>query len=256
VNQSILTNDPTTAPAWWVSGGIGKPDSYPVQLDKGLFFSNGQYVSMHEEGTINMRKPNATIITQTTDVNVIGPAVLFGGSLDSSVPGISFVCSWPQQGFSGEAGFVQVTYAPVRTWQDVLGQWWDLIQPNPGPWLDQLDDADHTKDWYFEPGKNVADNPRQTWRPPLPYCTWMEGHDQFTMWLMYTPPGGMSVPLRAVNWSWSGTATNTNPNGGGFSGWVKAGGDNDVNPPDYPTESYPFWKSRVTMDISNAHIRQ
>jgi hypothetical protein len=37
----MLTNDPTTAPAWWVSGGTDYPDSYPVELDKGLFFIKG-----------------------------------------------------------------------------------------------------------------------------------------------------------------------------------------------------------------------
>jgi hypothetical protein len=77
VNQNMLTNDPTTNPDWWVSGGTDYPDSYSVKLDKGLFFNNGQYVSLHPEGRIDMRKPNAEIIAQTTEVNVIGSTLIF-----------------------------------------------------------------------------------------------------------------------------------------------------------------------------------
>jgi hypothetical protein len=35
----------------------------------------------------------------------------------------------------------------------------------------------------------------------------------FEMWMMFEPPGGKWVPLRAVNWYWSGDATY------GVSGW-------------------------------------
>jgi hypothetical protein len=69
VNGNMLTNDATTA--WWVSGGVGSPHSYSVKLTDGLFFQNGQYVSLHEEGRINMRRPIATIKTMTTEVNFV-----------------------------------------------------------------------------------------------------------------------------------------------------------------------------------------
>jgi hypothetical protein len=149
VNQNMLTNDPTTNPDWWVSGGTDYPDSYSVKLDKGLFFNNGQYVSLHPEGRIDMRKPNAEIIAQTTEVNVIGSTLIFGESTTSAPYGITFTCSFPQnQGFGGVLGWVQVTYQPVRTALDDLGRYWDLIQPNPGPWLDQPTQADPSGDEY------------------------------------------------------------------------------------------------------------
>jgi hypothetical protein len=145
----MLTNDPTTNPDWWVSGGTDYPDSYSVKLDKGLFFNNGQYVSLHPEGRIDMRKPNAEIIAQTTEVNVIGSTLIFGESTTSAPYGITFTCSFPQnQGFGGVLGWVQVTYQPVRTALDDLGRYWDLIQPNPGPWLDQPTQADPSGDEY------------------------------------------------------------------------------------------------------------
>jgi hypothetical protein len=62
------------------------------------------------------------------------------------------------------------------------------------------------------------------------------------------------VPLKAVNWSWWGFATNAN--GGGLSGWEKGGGNNSINPPDYPTENYPFWRSKVSMSRNDIHLRQ
>lgn len=61
------------------------------------------------------------------------------------------------------------------------------------------------------------------------------------MWMMYEPPGGIAVPLRAVSWYWHGVATN------GPSGWSLASSpdDHSVNPADFDTQDYPLWNSNV-----------
>jgi len=66
-----------------------------------------------------------------------------------------------------------------------------------------------------------------------------EALDRLTMWMMFRPPGGMLVPLRAVDWYWHGVATN------GPSGWALSSdpGNHSVNPQDYDVQTYPLWNS-------------
>ena len=233
VNQNMLTNDPTTAPAWWVSGGTDCPDSYPVTLDKGLFFSNGQYVSLHEEGTINMRKPNAEILAQTTSVNVIDEQLIFQQSTNA---GITFAFDFPyNQGFPGRISWLQVNSQCIRTIQDGSGTNHNLVQPGPGPWLDGGD----SYPYQAATTGYAYDSPMLEGRPT---DVRVDASDAFQMWLMFTPTGGQRVPLRAVDWSWWGFATN------GPSGWALGSGTNSVNPTDYPTETYPSWKSQLVKD--------
>ncbi|MCX6916506.1 MAG: hypothetical protein NT167_26255, partial [Verrucomicrobia bacterium] len=216
VNPALLTNDPTTRPAWWVSGGTNLPDSYPVALDKGLFFTNGLYMALHKEGKINMRKPQARIITQTTEVNVVGSTLLFGESLGNpQIPGIIFTASIPpNQGLPGSLCWLQVAYNPVKTAHDTNGDYWDLVQTIPGPWLDQPKEADPTTDAYGG-GLSSADAPFVQALAGGESLVSLEGSDVMTMWLMYQPlqVPGTRVPLRSVDWTWHGFATN------GPSGW-------------------------------------
>ncbi|MEI7937507.1 MAG: hypothetical protein WCK27_12530 [Verrucomicrobiota bacterium] len=241
VNQAMLTNDPTTGPAWWVSGGIDSPDPYPVIFDMGLFFTNGQYLSVHKEGKINMCKPRASISTQTTSVSVVGSRLMFAESL--AVEGIVFTPSIQTGGFGGTGSWQQVDSSPIRVIQDASGTNHTLVQPAPGPWLD------------WDPRSPVPDEipmqPPSACAKDSPFIEGrssdirIEAADTFTMWLMYRPPGGMRVPLRAVNWSWWGFATN------GPSGWALGNGTNSINPTDYSTETYPSWKSKVNKDNTN-----
>jgi len=60
------------------------------------------------------------------------------------------------------------------------------------------------------------------------------------MWLMFQPSNGIPVPIRAINWSWGGTATNY------MGTWSLEVGTNTINPPDFPTLTFPQWNSNIT----------
>jgi len=60
----------------------------------------------------------------------------------------------------------------------------------------------------------------------------------YEMFMMFQPSGGCPVPLRAVTWSWSGAFTKS-------SGVWSGTSTNSIDPPDYPTTSFPTWNSSV-----------
>jgi hypothetical protein len=64
--------------------------------------------------------------------------------------------------------------------------------------------------------------------------------DNFTMWLMFQPSGGVMVPLRMVNWSWNGTGTFNGVTGSVTSSNAVANLDSDA------TGNYPAWTDNVT----------
>jgi hypothetical protein len=236
VNQDMLRNDFTTV--WWVSGGEGSPLSYPVKLNKGLFFSNGQFVSLHEEGKINMRKPIINIQTETTQVNMLGSTLFFA---EVGEDGITFTCTAPpNQGLPvpGTTSWLQVSYYPTRIAR-VNGTTYTLVQPSSagGPWLDQLEGS--PGDVYGT--TTIADSPNWRFDPADDSAVRVEASDRFRMYLMYTPDGGMRVPLRAVDWYWQGVGAR------GQSGWTLLDGSNSINPEDFPIEEYPFWKDKVCI---------
>ena len=231
VNSTLLTSNSTTA--WWVSGGTDSPDSYPVKLDEGLFFSNGQHIVLNEEGTIKMWRPRGRISPLTTSV------VIYQGRLKFTDPinqreGITFynTISIPV-GFSGIRKWVQVASSRVRTLEDVNSVVHRETQTGAAPY----GDTPIPYNSFDATGTIPGDSP-QTVSLSGGYVR-AEASNSFEMWMMFEPPGGMWVPLRAVNWSWIGSATN------GPDGWAVESGTNSIDPHDFETEEYPAWKSNI-----------
>jgi hypothetical protein len=131
--------------------------------------------------------------------------------------------------FSGTRLWVQVGTSRVRQLQDANLAWHVDTQLGPPPYGD-------TPIPYVVIGTTPVDSPGL----PLP-GGYVRGKaaNTFEMWMMFQPPNGQWVPLRAVNWSWSGVATN------GPTGWGVESGTNSVDPPDSETEDYPIWKSEI-----------
>lgn len=148
--------------------------------------------------------------------------------------GIRFFYSFDPGSFDGNITFVQVDFNPNDNLQDSASVWHKRTGYTVGPYLDTRDPYDATD----EDG-NYADSPDvNLWK--IPTYLRANASDSFEMSMMFVPPGGHRVPLRAVNWRWSGSATNSP------SGWGLSSGDNSPNPTSFETETYPLWNDNVT----------
>jgi hypothetical protein len=230
-NLSHLTE--ATPQNWWVSGNFDPAASYPVQLDERLTFNNGQSAWVQAFGGIQMYRPKAKVSPVTTRPTVFQGVLL----IFSDVPvgdGITFrnTLTIPQ-GFSGDAKWVQVLNNISVTFQDAT-QTYTRIQNGPPPYGDYpIPYAAHLDSDPTIP----VDSPYEQLYDCFQRCTVSEA---FKMWMMFEPPGGVWVPLRAVEWSWSASAVN------GAGGWVLDGpGTNTPNPPDHDEQNYAVWNSNV-----------
>jgi hypothetical protein len=219
---------------WWVSGGFNPPTSYAAALTATLELTNGQLATVAGLGEITMARPQAKITAITASVNLITTNgetdLVFGAS--SNQDGILFsnTIALPS-GFSGTVEWAQVDFAPFGALLDGSGISHRSKQNGPGPYLDTT--FPYTK---FR-GNAPVDSPSVR----LDDLNKLESDsDDFEMLMMFQPPGGHLVPLRAVDWSWLGRAINRT------NGWVLVAGTNSVNPQDFDTEEYPFWMSNVT----------
>jgi hypothetical protein len=228
VNSNMLTNEPTIA--WWVSGGLESPAPYSVTLEKGLTFANGRHFLLPKEGAIHMWRPKRKISPLTTSVVVYQDILDFGDPVHGN-EGITFynTINIPT-GFSGTKKWVQVGSSRVRTLEDVNSVVHRETQNGAAPYGD-------TPIPYEVTGAIPDDSPH-TLTLTSAYVR-AEASNSFEMWMMFEPPGGVWVPLRAVSWSWSGSAIN------GPGGWALESGSNTVDPPDFETENYPIWKSNI-----------
>jgi hypothetical protein len=237
MTNAVLTNN------WWVSGGFSVPDSYPVSLDKGLMFNNGQHLNIVEIGSINMYRPQGKITATTgsvvLDTNMmvghLNCAQFFGLHFGNpsgcgGTPGIAFTSATNiPSGFSGSVRWVQVINSFVVRYQT----------------------NDGTDAWFRWAGTNGLDNTH-------PYSSavnkggancWVAKKltevADFDMWLEFLPTGGGHwVPLRKVHWSWGGEATlfgvncvNEDWSGGNFT--------STPNPIDAEAQEYPRWTNRI-----------
>jgi hypothetical protein len=134
--------------------------------------------------------------------------------------------------FSGRRKWVQVGSSRVRKLKDANSVWHTDTQLGLAPY----GDTPFPYATFDVTGTIPEDSPGL----PLP-AGYVRGEaaNTFEMWMMFEPPGGQWVPLRAVIWSWSGTATN------GPDGWAVESGTNTIDPRDFETEDYPFWKSDI-----------
>jgi hypothetical protein len=224
----VYTNFPTTKSNvvfYWVDGASNRA----VQCS-----ATAQGKTFTAQATFNVLRPTAKISPWTTSVNVNSTlgyeALVFDTSTDDGIT-FSNTMTIPN-GFSGSNIWVQVIFSRIRQLQDTNLIWHVETENGSSPYGD-------TPIPYqgFEGPNLPADSPNL----PLPPSGYVRGSaaNSFEMWMMFQPPGGIWVPLRAVNWSWSSSATNS-PNG-----WGLESGTNSVNPTDFDTQTYPLWNSDV-----------
>ncbi len=84
--NEVLTNN------WWISGSFDFAASYPVALEKGLTFSNGQHVVLRAEGLFNMHRPKI----ENYSPRAVGVQIQHGGN-----PGTGLLKVEPAASFAG-----------------------------------------------------------------------------------------------------------------------------------------------------------
>jgi hypothetical protein len=223
----VVTNFPlnnSNVVFYWVDGGVKQVQCTATVNRKPV---TGQ-------ATFNVLRPAAKISPWTTSVNVNSTMGYVGLVFDTATDdGITFSNTMTiPAGFSGSNLWIQVCCYRVRQLQDTNLIWHIETENGPSPYGD-------TPIPYraFFDGIPI-DSPNL----PLPSgFTYVRGGaaNNFEMWMMFQPTGGIMVPLRAVNWSWSGSATN------GPSGWGLESGTNSVNLTDFDTETYPMSNSDI-----------
>jgi hypothetical protein len=201
-----------------------------------LTFNNGQYVVALAKGEFHMYRPEAKISPITSSVGVYGDVILAFGDPNVPLQGITFwnTITIPP-GFSGDPRWVQTFSSEDRSLQENNGTWHYDVFEGPGPWVDT-----GTPDYpVFLPGTTTpADSPLLGFGPAYSVAT---AADSAEMWMMFQPPGGMWVPLRAVQWHWNGAACK-----GANGHWALCGNpDHSTNLSDFDTEDYPVWKSNA-----------
>ena len=244
-NRDLLSN-PIITNCWWVSGGFNPPSTYNAKYSCTLLFTNGNpSQSNSATGLFNMYKPEGKITTKTTSVGIYpyqnswqgiffnsysGPGIIFSNS-------ISYGLGFPD---SGIVEWVQVDFSPVIKLLTTNSILHTNLQSGFGPYGDEPIPYN-----TFLPGTFVPVDTPAIKLPNGNEYERGEGSAVFEMWMMFHPGGGIAVPLRAVIWSWSGSATNSIDPVLGWNTWSLEHGTNSIDPPDFPTESFPIWNSHV-----------
>jgi uncharacterized Zn-binding protein involved in type VI secretion len=244
-----LLAEPTSTNNWWVSGGFN-PVPYRANVSCTLVYTNGEPSQLYKgSGLFGMARPRATIspVTKSVDVwtNPYGVRMLQFGqpTTNSTDHGITFYYTLDiPPGFSGSPGWIQTIVNAPRTAMESNGTQHVTVYP-AFPNLDSIPGAQPLPYLAFDnTGTNAVDSPGQSLDIfPSNYVS-VTGSGTFNMWMMFTPSGGVSVPLQVVNWSWSGSATN---NGTGWS-LVPGSATNSPNPAGQDTENYPLWINNIT----------
>jgi hypothetical protein len=178
--------------------------------------------------------PSASITTATTSVTVDTNLhrLRFAVGTNNGITFSNTISGVPTN-FASSLVWAQVVTSSTRNVTESNGTVHVLMHTNslgtncPPPYLDALPYTAYV-------GNSPVDSPSMALLGP-PYVG-VAAYDQFEMWMMFQPSGGICVPLRAVNWFWSGSATNS---GGGWT--FQSSPTNSVNPTDYPTTVFPSW---------------
>ena len=215
---------------WWVSGNFDRPASYPVALQEKLVFANGQSAIVPAYGGIQMYRPKGKMTPVTSRVTIYINWLTFS---DTDVDGITFFNTLAiPAGFSGFSDWIQVMPSVRAALHYANGTDYNRVQDGSAPYGDYPIPYD---EFLKTMPKVPVDSPGELLRIG---CVKTERADMFSMWMMYTPPGGIWVPLREVDWHWSGSATNT------AGAWTIVSSDNGVDP-DFEQTRYPEWNSAV-----------
>lgn len=180
----------------------------------------------------NVVKPAAKIDAKT--LTVIFTTLGSGGLLKFGGPfgqGITFsnTLTVPAS-FSGASVWSQVcASAPVFTLTDTSGVTHTTVQNGSSPF------GDLPSPYGIFNGVNPFDSPDISVDSSF---VGVSASGSYEMFMMFQPSGGCPVPLRAVTWSWSGAFTKS-------SGVWSGTSTNSIDPPDYPTTSFPTWNSSV-----------
>jgi hypothetical protein len=233
----VITNFPTTTndvAFYWVDGG-----SKQVQCSA---TAAGQ--TFTAQTTFNVLKPlakvTATIISPITLDYVDGPPTLhFGSAEPGTQPGILFSNSIaiPAE-YTGNTNYTfewiqKVNYLKERLQtNDASGAWYSLQASN-------VLDSQYP---YPSPDARfsdfcTSDSPESD---TLDTYTNISFTNNFTMWLMFQPSGGVMVPVRTVNWSWNATGAFNGVTGNVISSNSVANPDSDA------IGNYPIWTDNVT----------
>jgi hypothetical protein len=233
VYPTIPLTDPATA-FYWLDGSFGGT-SRVVQ-----HAAVAQGVNLTAEATFSVKRPEATMTTQTDSVRVDGGfgqyvyGLRFGDTSGPGTPGIAFHSAIQvPSGFSGDASFVQI-YSMFRRLR--LSSLLHLWQRAEGVGLDRtFPYSDH--DSYTE------DMPAQQL---LEDVDMVELSDSASMYYMFRPAGAddqtIWVPLRVVGWSWGGTAHMDSASGV----WVLDSANNSQNPGSVDTITPPTWTGNIS----------
>lgn len=241
-NPDFPTNEWFTS--WWVTGGVESPETYLATLSKGVIFTNGQAITLTEEGPFNMWRPKGKISANTGTVAVDTNFYSVHSGIADQLLGLHYgvirpfgtpgILSFSTNSLPGEFQWVQkINSFEIRyrtnsggvTLRASGSNGLDTVYPYPK----QADDA-------HEDSPGVSIDPEQFG------TVWLSRADNFDTWLQFKPSGGHWVPLRRIHWEWSGEAVLSN------GVWVLVNPRDVHNPQDVEEYKYPVWTHII--DIS------
>lgn len=214
--------------------------------------------------TINIDAPTVTTQTKFGSINLVNTSyssTLVAGSLATLTPGFhSNIDVTTPNGVGGTFGVVQTLDPTLKYYKNINGssQEFDgFVSQNgvpSGTILDRLPTSDLP---YYNGKVNVGqtlvvdDTPQTSMNDPRTYR--MIVNDKFTDTVMYTPPGGIPVPIATTSWAYGATVVRSStgtpiispftpktdpgfvPGPTGQTGWVAGG-----------TIPFPQWNGKVT----------
>lgn len=249
--HSVVATIQYTQPTWM---GIPIATQWPSQI----------------VSAVNVQAPTVTTSTQ------FGTTALSGSTLTTFnaytlTPGFSTrfqVNPGADNAFAGQYGVVQVDN-PSLSYYKVVNGWatrWDgFVNPNgqaSGPLLDKISTSDYP---YYSGTATVGgsdlmvtDSPRSGFGPTN-YR--MNVQDNFTDTVMYTPTGGIPVPVATASWTWGGVVSRDSsgqavisskinpgfvPGPTGQTGWTTTTQTSGI--------PFPQWNGKVSDYIQNGTI--
>jgi hypothetical protein len=250
VNPKLLTHAVITN-TWWISGGSSAPENYPVTLEKGIAFTNGQSLVIDQKGSINMFRPLPNFTAQPRDSVRVGAGfgvdgvpqpghrLQFGANTNPATAGIAF-------GYTGAPTepYATNTYGSYALCQ-VIESWsqqynWTNGGVCEGYQFHGAQSLDHNFP-SLGPASDASSSPTNSWTDspgtPLGIASWLSHANSFSTFLMFQPRiGGIYVPMYKMTWNWSGSATNYP--------WGKQAGSYSIGTPVVTTE-FPYWTNKI-----------
>lgn len=206
---------------YWIDGADGRQVQYTVTV-------NGRQYS--KTATFNVKRPTATVTSQTTDVYVTNRAISFG-NYSAQIPGIIFSATTTiPNSFTGDFQWVQIwNKNRVIKYVNTRGR---LIQcTSYGVGLDTI--------YPYTTGTTANDVPEVPFRGIFRNVV---VNESYNMYFMFQPTNlsepTIPVPLQVVDWNWYGEASSSD----GIN-WTKVNRTptTTVNPSGRNTTNYPRW---------------